>query len=357
MTKEFQTLPINQIIETPKLLKKAISANRALAKLNGVAKMIPNSIILINALLLQEAKDSSEIENIITTHDELYRANLDIEAITNDTKEVQRYKQALLLGYDLICEKQLLLKRHIIKIQGILEQNKAGIRKQSGTNLKNMQTGEVIYTPPQDYETIQSLLTNLEYYINEPNEVDPLINMAIIHYQFESIHPFYDGNGRTGRIINILYLVLKEMLDIPILYLSRYIITHKADYYRLLQEVRTDENWEDWILYMLDGVEQTAIETIMQIEEIHLLIQKIQLKVQAVLPKIYSKDLIELLFIHPYTKIEFLVNGLQISRQTASKYLIELEKIGIVKIVQIKNSKFFINIELFDLLKKAYNST
>ena len=205
---KLNNLPLKKEIETPKVLKKAISANKALANLNGVARIIPNSAILINSLVLQEAKDSSAIENIITTHDELYRANLDIESVTNEAKEVQNYKEALLRGFSLVKDTKLLLKKHIVEIQAVLEQNDAGIRKQSGTNLKNSLTGEVIYTPPQDYETIQELLTNLENYINEPNDIDSLVNMAIIHHQFESIHPFYDGNGRTGRIINILYLIL-----------------------------------------------------------------------------------------------------------------------------------------------------
>ena len=346
-------LPLLQEIETQKVLKKAISANRALANLNGVARIIPNSSILINSLVLQEAKDSSEIENIITTHDELYRANLDIESITNEAKEVQNYKEALLRGFSLVSDTKLLLKKHIIEIQEILEQNDAGIRKQAGTNLKNAQTGEVIYTPPQDYETIQELLTNLEIYINEPNDIDSLINMAIIHHQFESIHPFYDGNGRTGRIINILYLILKDLLDIPVLYLSRYIITHKADYYRLLQEVRTEDKWEEWILYILEAVEQTSLETIELINRISDLMIKIQDKISRELPKIYSKDLVEILFMHPYTKIDFLVDRLNITRKTASKYLNELENIGILENIQIKNSKFFINIELFNLLRKG----
>ena len=346
-------LPLPHQIETQKVLKKAISANRALANLNGVARIIPNSTILINSLVLQEAKDSSEIENIITTHDELYRANLDIESITNEAKEVQNYKEALLRGFSLVSDTKLLLKKHIIEIQEILEQNDAGIRKQAGTNLKNAQTGEVIYTPPQDYETIQELLTNLEIYINEPNDIDSLINMAIIHHQFESIHPFYDGNGRTGRIINILYLILKDLLDIPVLYLSRYIITHKADYYRLLQEVRTEDKWEEWILYILEAVEQTSLETIELINSISDLMIKIQDKISQELPKIYSKDLVEILFMHPYTKIDFLVDRLNITRKTASKYLNELENIGILENIQIKNSKFFINIELFNLLRKG----
>lgn len=351
--KLLNNLPLIQTIETQKVLKKAISANRALANLNGVARIIPNSAILINSLVLQEAKDSSEIENIITTHDELYRANLDIESVTNEAKEVQNYKEALLKGFELVQQNKLLLKKHIVQIQGILERNDAGIRKQAGTSLKNAATGEVIYTPPQDYNEVQNLLTNLENYINEPNELDPLVNMAIIHHQFESIHPFYDGNGRTGRIINILYLILKEMLDIPVLYLSRYIITHKADYYRLLQEVRTQNRWEDWIVYILEAVEQTSLETIELINKINELMIKTQDKISQELPKIYSKDLVEILFMHPYTKIEFLVEKMGLHRHTASTYLNELEKLKVLKPIKIGRSKYFINLELFDMLKKG----
>ena len=344
-------LPIN--VETPKVLKKAISANRALAKLNGVAKIIPNSQILINSLVLREAKDSSEIENIITTHDELFRAELDISSVTNETKEVEHYRQALLKGFALVRDNKLLLKRDIITIQKELEQNDAGVRRQSGTVLRNMATGEVVFEPPQEYAVIEELLVNLESYINEPNDLDPLVNMAIIHFQFESIHPFYDGNGRTGRIINILYLILKELLDIPILYLSSYIIQNKADYYRLLQEVRTDENWEEWILYILDGVEQTALETIELINGIYALMHKTKTEIKEKLPKIYSKDLVEILFMHPYTKIDFLVEGLGAHRHTASSYLNELEHIGIIRSIKIGRSKYFINVELFDMLKKG----
>lgn len=346
-------LPLSQIIETPKVLKKAISANKALARLNGTAKIIPNQNILINSLVLQEAKDSSEIENIITTHDELFRAGLDIATVTNEVKEVQHYREALLKGFALVQENGLLLKKDIVTIQKELEQNDAGVRRQSGTVLRNVATGEVIFEPPQDFEVIESLLANLEQYINEPNDIDPLVNMAIIHYQFETIHPFYDGNGRTGRIINILYLILKGLIDIPILYLSSYIIQHKADYYRLLQEVRTEENWEEWILYMLDGVEQTSLETIELVNSIHKLMDETKEVIKEKLPKIYSKDLVEILFMHPYTKIEFLVNGLGITRQTASKYLNRLEEIGILNNIQIQNSKFYINNQLFDRLKKG----
>ena len=346
-------LPLRPNIETPKVLKKAISANRALAKLNGVAKIIPNSQILINSLVLREAKDSSEIENIITTHDELFRAGLDISSVTHETKEVEHYRQALLKGFALVKENKLLLKRDIIAIQKELEQNDAGVRKQSGTVLRNMATGEVVFEPPQEYEVIEKLLKNLEEYINEPNKLDTLVNMAIIHFQFESIHPFYDGNGRTGRIINILYLILKELLDLPILYLSSYIIKNKADYYRLLQEVRTKENWEDWILYVLDGVEKTSLETIELINGIYTLMNKTKAEIKEKLPKIYSKDLVEILFMHPYTKIDFLVDGLGLHRHTASSYLNGLEEIGIMQSIKLGRSKYFINVKLFDMLKKG----
>lgn len=347
-------LPLDIDIETKAILKKSILANKALAKLNGVAKIIPNQAILINSLILQEAKDSSEIENIITTHDELYQSSLDISNISHATKEVQSYSRALLKGFDLVKETSLLLTRHIVDIQQELEGNVAGIRKQSGTVLKNQATGEVIHTPPQEETTIRKLLDNLEQYINTNDGIDPLIKMAIIHYQFETIHPFYDGNGRTGRIINILYLVLNELLDLPILYLSSYIIKHKADYYRLLQEVRTKGSWEEWIIYMLEGIEQTATKQVQLINDIKELMDNTKEKLKAELPKIYSKDLLEVLFIHPYTKIDMLVDNLELHRDTASKHLKSMEKIGILNSVQIKNTKFYVNVKLFELLQKGF---
>ena len=347
-------LPLEIDIETKAILKKSILANKALAKLNGVAKIIPNQAILINSLILQEAKDSSEIENIITTHDELYQSSLDISNISHATKEVQSYSRALLKGFDLVKETSLLLTRHIVDIQQELEGNVAGIRKQSGTVLKNQATGEVIHTPPQEETTIRKLLDNLEQYINTNDGIDPLIKMAIIHYQFETIHPFYDGNGRTGRIINILYLVLNELLDLPILYLSSYIIKHKADYYRLLQEVRTKGSWEEWIIYMLEGIEQTATKQVQLINDIKELMDKTKEKLKSELPKIYSKDLLEVLFIHPYTKIDMLVDNLELHRDTASKHLKAMEKIGILNSVQIKNTRFYVNVKLFELLQRGF---
>lgn len=347
-------LPLDIDIETKAILKKSILANKALAKLNGVAKIIPNQAILINSLILQEAKDSSEIENIITTHDELYQSSLDISNISHATKEVQSYSRALLKGFDLVKDNSLLLTRHIVDIQQELEGNVAGIRKQAGTVLKNQATGEVIHTPPQEESTIRKLLDNLEQYINTNDGIDPLIKMAIIHYQFETIHPFYDGNGRTGRIINILYLVLNELLDLPILYLSSYIIKHKADYYRLLQEVRTKGSWEEWIIYMLEGIEQTATKQVQLINDIKELMDNTKEKLKSELPKIYSKDLLEVLFIHPYTKIDMLVDNLELHRDTASKHLKAVEKIGILNSVQIKNTRFYVNVKLFELLQKGF---
>ena len=350
------TLPLKKDIETKEILKKSIKANSAIAKLNGVSKIIPNQMILINALTLQEAKDSSEIENIITTHDELYLASVS-EKFSKEVKEVINYKEALIYGYEQVKKTKLLTLNDIIKIQSIITGNSAGIRKQIGTVLKNDKTGEVIYTPPQHYDEIMKLLENLFLYINDDSleDYDYLLKMALIHFQFESIHPFYDGNGRSGRILNVLYLVLKDLLELPILYLSQYIIKHKSDYYRLLQEVRTKQNYEEWILFMLDAVEKTSNNTCDLIESIEKMMNNTQKLVQEKLPKIYSKDLIETLFLHPYTKIEFLVDRLKLHRHTASKYLKELVNIGILKEIKIGRNRYFVNIELFEYLKKEIN--
>jgi len=350
------TLPLKKDIETKEILKKSIKANSALARLNGVSKIIPNQMILINALTLQEAKDSSEIENIITTHDELYLASVE-NKYSKEVKEVINYKEALIYGYEQVKKTKLLTLNDIIKIQSIITGNNAGIRRQIGTVLKNDKTGEIVYTPPQHYDEIIKLLDNLFLYINDDSleDYDFLVKMALIHFQFESIHPFYDGNGRSGRILNVLYLVLKDLLELPILYLSRYIIKHKSDYYRLLQEVRTKENYIDWITFMLDAVEETSNNTCVLIENIERMMKDTKRIVQEKLPKIYSKDLIEVLFLHPYTKIEFLVDRLKLTRQTSSKYLKELANLGILKEVKIGRNRYFINIALFNYLKRAIN--
>ena len=357
MNNTITPLPLTKDVETKTILKKALEANRALAELKGTARTIPNQTILINALALQEAKDSSEIENIVTTHDELYRSMVSNSNISNAAKEVKRYREAIYKGLELIKTHKLLLTRHIVEIQSILEDNNAGIRKQAGTTLKNEQTGEIIYTPPQDYNTILDLLHNLEEYINDPtiDSYDPLVKMAIIHYQFESIHPFYDGNGRTGRIINILYLILNNLLDLPVLYLSSYIIRTKSDYYKLLNAVRTQDAWEEWILYILTAVEETSKESVKLIEAITKLIQETKIKLRNKLPKLYSKDLLEVLFKHPYTKISFLVEELNINRKTASLHLRAIEEIGILESVKMGRDVYFINIRLFELLQHGVN--
>ncbi|MDD2871348.1 MAG: Fic/DOC family N-terminal domain-containing protein [Candidatus Gracilibacteria bacterium] len=350
-----QKLPLKYDFLKPEIIKKLIQAHKALAELNGLSQKIPNQNILINSLSLQEAKDSSEIENIITTHDELYKSQVDNSFISNETKEVANYKDALLYGFNKVKTDKLLLNRDILQIQEILEKNDAGFRTQIGTKLKNDKTGETIYTPPQNIDDIKDLMSNLEQYINNDDleDIDPLIKMAIIHHQFESIHPFYDGNGRTGRIINILYLVKNDLLNMPILYLSSYIIKHKSDYYRLLQEVRENENWEEWILYMLDAIEKTSINTMEMINNIWDLMGKTKKSMKEKIPKLYSKDLLEIIFSHPYTKIEFLVDGMGMTRQTSSKYLNELVINGYMIPIHKGKNKYFINLELFELLRKG----
>ncbi len=349
---KLKKLPLKQDIETKKILKKLASAHRALAELKGIVSSIPNENILINTLGLQEAKDSSAIENIITTHDDIFKAELNLDGFKSlNAKEVQNYISALKKGFGLITKNKILTNNDIISIQSELEKNNAGFRKVPGTALKNSTTGEIVYTPPQDYDTIIDLMTNIEQYINDESmsEFDTLVKMAIIHYQFESIHPFYDGNGRTGRIINVLYLVMNDLLNLPILYLSRYIIEHKADYYKLLQEVRETDNWENWVLYMLDGVEQIAKETIVLIGKIRDLIYEYKNLLRNNY-KFYSQDLLNNLFKHPYTKIEFIENDLGVSRITASKYLNQLAKDKVLKKEKLGTGNYYINEKLIKIL-------
>lgn len=347
-------LPLEMNLETKKVLKKLVKAHQALAELKGVASTIPNESIFINTLSLQEAKDSSEIENIITTHDEMFRSNQQEQQFASlAAKEVHSYASALKHGFEAVRKTELLTNNTILDIQSIIEENNAGFRKVPGTSLKNDTTGEVIYTPPQHPDQIIKLMKNLERFINDDSlsEDDPLIKMAIIHYQFESIHPFYDGNGRTGRIINILYLVKQKLLNIPVLYLSRYINHSKKDYYDFLQGVRSNQAWEDWILYLLDGVEKTSLQTITLIKKIKNLMQNTKNKMRSELPKIYSQDLLNNLFRHPYTKITFVMKDLDVSRPTASKYLEQLVELGLLTKHQIGKDNYYLNDQLFNLLK------
>jgi Fic family protein len=344
--------PDTNKIETIKILKQENSARSAIAELKGIANIIPNQSILINAIILQEAKDSSEIENIITTQDELYKAiSGNQKKYDSATKEVIYYREALYSGFNNIVKKGFLTVNDIISIQEELLKNDAGIRKTPGTSLVNDKTGEIVYTPPQNEDVINKLLSNTVKYLNDDD--NSLAKMAIIHYQFESIHPFYDGNGRTGRIINILYLILKNYLDIPILYLSSYIIKNKAEYYRLLRSVTSDENWEEWIIYILKGIEVVAKETISKVLTIKELLDKTIEKVKVELPKIYSKELIEELFVHPYSKIDFLTKVLGVERKAASRYLSQLQDIGVLKEYKIGREKIYINVELLEMLKSS----
>lgn len=349
-------LPPAKDLESKAVLKKLAFAHRYLAELKGKSATIPNENILINTLALQEAKDSSAIENIITTHDELYKSQLFENLFTNaSAKEVNRYADALKHGFNLVRKQKLITQNLILTVQKILEQNDAGYRKVPGTALVNETTGQTVYTPPQDYDTIVKLMNNLVAFINDEkmSSLDPLIKMALLHFQFETIHPFYDGNGRTGRILNILYLVQQDLLNLPILYLSRFIIQNKSDYYKLLQEVRDKENWEEWILYMLDGVVQTSKATIEVISVIRNLMQEYKHKIRNELPKIYSQDLLNNIFKHPYTKIEFLMSDIGVQRKTAAKYLDTLSECGLMKKQKIGRTNFYINEPLFELFKKG----
>lgn len=350
-----QITPLEQLdaarFDTPVILKKLASSSRRLAELKGIAGSIPNQGILINTLGLQEAKDSSEIENIITTHDELFKDDVLPEAFANPAaKEVLRYRQALRVGYEQVKRSGLLTANHIIEIQAELERNNAGFRKLPGTALKDG-NGNTIYTPPQNPEEIMALMGDLERFINDAElfTVDPLIKMALIHHQFERIHPFYDGNGRTGRILNVLYLVKECLLDIPVLYLSSHIVRTKADYYRLLQTVRVENRWEDWVLYMLEAVEQTAVQTIATIQAIKAALQDYKHRIRAEY-KFYSQDLINNLFTHPYTKIEFVQRDLQVSRITATKYLEALTEGGFVQKQKMGRGNYYVNVALNAIL-------
>jgi Fic family protein len=345
-------LPPSIDIETKAILKKAINANKALAGLKGICSIIPNPSILVNSIILQEAKDSSQIENIVTTNDQLYEAfTATSKSYDAYTKEVLRYREALWEGFNRLQKRKLLTTNLYIDIYNVIKANSAGIRKTPGTKIATS-TGKTLYTPPEGENTIRDKLKNLEDFIhNDRDDIDPLIKLALIHYQFEAIHPFTDGNGRTGRIINILYLVLKGLLDLPVLYLSKYIIENKDQYYQLLRNVTTINQWQPWIEYVLDGIETTAMYTKEKIDHIRKLLDDTIEQAKAKLPKrVYSKELIELLFVQPYCKVKQLVDADIAKRQTAAEYLKELEKIGILKSKKVGTTNLYLNIKLYELL-------
>ncbi|MBB4080783.1 Fic family protein [Lewinella aquimaris] len=343
-------------IETKRVLKQVARSSLAIAELKGIAESIPSQQMLVNAIIIKEAKDSSEIENIITSTDELYEAlSVSDLVVRPAAKEVVNYRRSIMMGYDILTRQGFIRVNDIIKIQKDLINNDAGIRSTPGTVLKNDKTGEVVYTPPQDKIEIEELLSNFIHYFNNEElreDVSPLIWLGILHYQFESIHPFYDGNGRTGRILNILFLIMNGLIDIPILYLSSYIIKKKADYYRLLNGVNKKGHWEDWIIFMLKAVEKTSIDTMRQIKDIRVLLKQTIQKVKADAPKIYSKELVELIFEQPYSKIEFVVQKLGVERKAASRYLRQLEELEILKSKKFGREVVYVNQQLFDLLKR-----
>lgn len=350
---ELPLLPLQAEIETVAVLRKAISAGRALAELKGLGGTIPNQELLINSIILQEARASSEIENVVTTNDELFKAfSAKSNAFDPATKEVLRYREALWEGFTELKQRGFLSTNLFIKIYQTIKKTEAGLRQTSGTALVNG-AGRIIYTPPEGEDVIRKKLKNLEDYLHGDDKTDPLVKMALLHYQFESVHPFTDGNGRTGRILNILYLVQKELLDLPVLYLSSYIIQHKSDYYRKLRAVTEKGEWEPWIMYMLAAVEQTAIGTRNRIIEIKDLVRETLETAKDKLPdKVYSKELIELLFHHPYTKGQFLEDAGIARRQTAAVYLKELEKAGILQSHKLGKEMLYSNVKLVELLAK-----
>lgn len=354
------TLPPEANFETVPVLKALAQANRALAELKGVARSIPNQGILIDTLVLQEAKASSEIENIVTTQDELFRLSLFPETPGSPAaKEVALYGDALKRGYDSLREQNLITNRSMIEMFQLLKGRSDGFRTRPGTELRNEATGDTVYIPPQSADEIARLMTALEVFINDDEkcDLDPLIKMAIIHHQFESIHPFPDGNGRIGRILNVLYLTRTDLLDIPILYLSRYITRTKGDYYRLLQSVRDHGTWEDWTLYILRGVENTARTTLEIVEGLRSLMADYKQRIRRELPRIYSQDLLNNLFRHPYTRIDYVMQELSVSRPTATRYLAILAEAGFVTKHEAGRNHYYINRPLVDLFLKVSDGT
>lgn len=347
-------LPFNDYdLKTPKILEALNEATRSLAELKGLASSIPNQHILINAITINEAKDSSAIENIVTTHDSIYKVLTESGFKEEAAKEVVDYRSAIWRGYEIIKEKGFISTNVIVELQSMIEPNKTGIRKTPGTNLVNSKTGEIIYTPPQAESEIRDLLKNLEDYINNNgDEVDPLIKMALIHYQFETIHPFYDGNGRTGRILNVLYLVLNNLLTSPILYLSNYINKSKDTYYKLFNEFRENNKYEEWIIYILKGIEITSKNTIDLIKQIQNEMESYKEKFMTKLPKIYSDELLYSLFYEVYTRINYIENRCGVTRQTATTYLNSLVDNGLIEYEKVGRESIYKNTRLINLLKK-----
>jgi Fic family protein len=349
---ELPLLPPKVEIETTAILKKTIAASRALSELKGAITNLPNPTLFIDTIQIQEAKASSAIENIITTHDELFKFTIANKKIDNPAvKEVMHYKDALWHGLEVMKKKPLLTTNLFIKLVQVIKKNNAGIRDVSGTQLKNPVTGEVVYTPPEGQEIIREKLKNIEDFIHTDDDIDPLVKMAIIHYQFEAVHPFFDGNGRTGRIILLLYLKLTGLLDLPALFLSGYIMKNKDAYYKKLRAVTEKNDWQGWIRYMLDMIETTAKKDRQRISQIEKLMGTMGAEIQTRLPKVFSKGLMEILFRLPYSKRQFLEQAGLGNLKTVGNYLKELEDAGFLTSELVGKEKLYLNYKLLQILK------
>ena len=348
-------LPPKHEVEDKVILKKCVTASAALAEMKQAGQLIPNQAVLINTLPLLEARDSSEIENIVTTTDRLFQfAEQHDQQADPATKEALRYRTALYDGYQSLAKRPLCTAT-VVDVCSTIKAVDMNIRRVPGTALMNETSGQTIYTPPQGEAQLRQLMANWEQYIHNYEDIEPLVRLAVSHYQFEAIHPFTDGNGRTGRILNILFLIEQNLLELPILYLSRYIIQHKAAYYQHLLEVTTDSQWQPWILFMLDAVEQTATWTRHKIIAMRNLIDHTADYVREQLPSIYSRELVELLFVQPYCRIANLVDANIAKRQTASVYLKQLADIGVLKEQKVGREKVFIHPKLMQLLTTDNN--
>lgn len=350
---DLPSLPPKAELETKPILLKTISASRALAQLNGAIRNLPNPTLFLDTIHLQEAKASSAIENIITTNDDLYQALIaDKKFESPETKEVLRYKEALWMGLERMKSRPFITTNLCIELVQTIKGNTAGIRKTPGTTLSNP-AGEVIYTPPSGEEVIREKLANWERFINEDDSLDPMIKMGLMHYQFEAIHPFADGNGRTGRILLLLFLKQTGLLEIPAIYLSEYIIQHKNDYYRHLREVTEKEDWEGFILYMLEMVEKTAIHGLKRLDQVTNLMEQTAEQIRINLPKVYSKDLVEIIFRLPYTKRQSLIDAGLGTPKTVGNYLSELEVAGFLTSKKVGKEKLYLNTALMNILENS----
>lgn len=340
-------------LETTEIFKATIRANKLLAELKGFCQTLPNPELLLNTIVLQESKESSAIENIVTTQDELYKATLMGDKVKNQAaKEVLQYRQAMYFGLEELEKKGIITTNLLVGIMQRLRNSGEGIRRTPGTKLSNPTNGQIVYTPPEGAELIRQKLFALEQFINiaDHNNLDPLIKMALIHYQFEAIHPFTDGNGRTGRILNILYLIQQQMIGLPVLYLSKYIIENKSDYYRLLREVTEENNWTEWVLYVVNGIAETSANTLEKIKRILSLKREAAVDLKSKMGTSFSLELNDLLFSYPYIKISVLEERGIAKRQTASRYLKEIEKGGWLTSIQVWKETYYINRKLIDIL-------